>query len=135
MNLIVCLDDKDGMLFNKRRQSSDDALCARVMALTGAGRLYTDAYSAPLFSQAPNLCVAEDFWDRCGEGDWCFAEKALPRNHLDRVRRLVIYRWNRVYPRDTVFPAARFTANWQLVSRTEFAGKAHERITEEIYEP
>lgn len=133
MNIIVCLDDKDGMLFNRRRQSSDDALYSRVLALTKQSRLYADPYSAPLFVQAPNLCVAEDFLDQCGEEDWCFVEKAQVLSHIHAIQKVVIYRWNRVYPRDTVFPTAQFAERWNLVSRTDFAGKAHDRITEEIY--
>lgn len=133
MNIIVCLDDKDGMLFNQRRQSADDALCSRVLALTENSRLYVDAYSAPLFGHAPNLCVAEDFLDQCAGEDWCFVEKAQVLKYMDSIRKVVIYRWNRVYPRDTVFPIARFAERWRLLSRRDFAGKAHERITEEIY--
>lgn len=133
MNVIVCLDDKDGMLFNNRRQSSDDALCSRVMGMTADNNLYTDTYSAPLFAGARNLFVAEDFLDQCGEDDWCFVEKAPIQNYINSIQKLVIYRWNRVYPRDTVFPTAQFAERWHLVSRTDFAGKAHERITEEIY--
>lgn len=133
MNVIVCLDDKNGMLFNKRRQSSDDVLCSRVLTIVGENRLYTDPYSAPLFADAQNLCVAEDFLDRCGEEDWCFVEKAQLLNHIDRIHKLIIYRWNRVYPRDTLFPAAEFAERWTLVSREDFVGKAHDQITEEIY--
>lgn len=133
MNVIVCLDDRGGMLFNKRRQSSDDAVCSRVLALTGENRLFTDEYSAPLFTGAQNLCVAENFLDRCGKEDWCFVEKAQVLGDMDRIQKLVIYRWNRIYPRDTVFPTAEFAKRWTLVKQEDFAGKAHERITEEIY--
>lgn len=133
MNIIACLDDKDGMLFNQRRQSSDDILCSRVIALTAGNLLYTDPYSAPLFAGAPNLQVAEACLDKCGDGDWCFVEKASLQSHGNKIQKIVIYRWNRTYPRDTTFPTALFSDRWRLISREDFAGRAHERITEEIY--
>ena len=50
MKIIICLDDKNGMLFAARRQSRDSALCERVIGLSKGSRLYMNEYSAKLFS-------------------------------------------------------------------------------------
>ena len=39
MNIIVCLDDKNGMMFNKRRQSQDRVLRQRMLELAGEKKL------------------------------------------------------------------------------------------------
>lgn len=40
MKLIVCMDDKNGMAFNHRRQSRDRVLAERIMELTENAKLY-----------------------------------------------------------------------------------------------
>ena len=48
MKLIVCLDDNNGMMFNKRRQSRDRVLVENVVELCKSEKLYTNEYSAKL---------------------------------------------------------------------------------------
>ena len=38
MILMICVDDKNGMLFHNRRQSRDRALTGHILHLTGADR-------------------------------------------------------------------------------------------------
>ena len=49
MNLIVCLDDRNGMMFNGRRQSRDRADIEDILR-DCAGRLCIEGYSEPLFA-------------------------------------------------------------------------------------
>lgn len=44
MKLIVCMDDKNGMAFNHRRQSRDRVLAERIMELTENAKLYIAPY-------------------------------------------------------------------------------------------
>ena len=39
MILIVCVDNKNGMLFNRRRQSQDRMLRTRILEMTAQSRL------------------------------------------------------------------------------------------------
>ena len=88
--------------------------------------------TAKLFDPLPPLArVAEDFLDRAGQGEYCFAENTDLAPLADRLEGLVLYRWNRAYPADRrlgLDPGA-----FRLVRRTDFPGSSHEKITEEVY--
>ena len=143
MKVIVCVDDGNGMLFNKRRQSQDRVLRDDVQKMAAGQKLWMNAYSARQFQEGSqtgenfkenlkgNLVVAEDFLEQAGEKDFCFGENEKLLPHRDRIREMVVYRWNRSYPGD--FHLDLDLSQWKLVQTTEFAGYSHEKITKEIY--
>ena len=130
MNLIVCLDDRNGMMFNHRRQSRDAELCRRVTALT-TGKLYMNTYSAKIFGESEKIVVCEDFLEKAGKNDFCFCESA-PET-LENVTGIIIYRWNRLYPADVHFGFDLEENGFTLVSTEEFIGNSHSVITEQIF--
>ena len=130
MILIACVDDNMGMAFNGRRQSRDRGVLARIRGLVGDNNLWVSPYTAKLFDGT--VQSAEDFLDRCGDNDFAFTELAAPGKIARSIDRVVLYRWNRVYPADVHFDLD--LTGWKLVSTAEFSGTSHERITEEIYE-
>lgn len=137
MTILVCVDDRMGQAFHRRRQSRDRVLCARVLELAGTGVLHLSPYSKPLFTGLPgaaNLSAGEDYLDRAGPGEVCFVEREELSPWLDRADKLVLFRWNRSYPFDLRFPAAALIEGWRLYHTEEFAGSSHDRITEEWYE-
>ena len=144
MKVIVCVDDGNGMLFNKRRQSQDRVLRDVVQKMTAGQKLWMNAYSARQFqegsqtgenvtgvSETAALIVAEDFLRQAGENDFCFVENEKLLPYSDRITEVVVYRWNRSYPGD--FHLDLDLKQWRLVQTTEFAGYSHEKITKEIY--
>ena len=50
-----------------------------------------------------------------------------------KVDTLIIYRWNRKYPRDGVLELSPYDMGLSLDSITDFAGSSHNRITEEVW--
>ncbi len=133
MNLIVTLDDQNGMLFNHRRQSRDRVLNDRIATLCG-GRLTVTAYTAALLEGLPvDLTISEDPLAAAKPGDWCFLEDRSPAPALEKIEKLVVYRWNRVYPSDLKFDID--LSAMKCVSKTDFAGYSHEKLTEEVYLP
>ncbi len=130
MKIIVCLDDRDGMLFNRRRQSRDSALVEDILQITAGSRLWMDSYSAAMF---PDTVGEEHFLEKAGEQDFCFLERADISEYARRVTGVIIYRWNRVYPFEVRFPTGLFADRWRLVSRENFPGNSHEIITREVY--
>ena len=133
MNLIVVLDDKNGMLFNHRRQSRDRVLTERIIEVCG-GKLVVNAYSAGLFAGTnAELIVSEDPLLTAKPGEWCFSEDRSPASVADKIEKLVVYRWNRVYPSDLKFDFD--LSALHLLSSTDFAGYSHEKLTEEVYVP
>ena len=133
MKLIVCLDDRDGMLFNRRRQSKDSALRAKLLQQTAGSRLWMNGYSASQFETREGITVDEDFMRKAEADDFCFVENTDISAYAGQVTGVIIYRWNRAYPGDTVFPVTLFEGRWQPVSREDFPGNSHELITQEAY--
>lgn len=131
MTLILCLDDKNGMLFNNRRQSADRVLCRHIEQKIGNGKLFVTPYSAKLFS-ADKVTVAENPLDLAGTDDCCFIENLEVTPYLEKADKLLIYRWNRTYPSDVTFPAQAL-AGWTRIEIEEFPGNSHDRITVEVY--
>lgn len=133
MIVMVCLDDRNGMLFNHRRQSRDKMLYAYIQHLTEGKRLWMNIYSAPLFADASNAMVAEDFLEQAAQEDYCFVENVPLKPYEAKIQRLLVFRWNRVYPADLYLDLLP-DAQWHLVGQEEFAGNSHEKITMEVYE-
>lgn len=131
MNIIICLDDKNGILFNHRRQSRDQAVCHRVLELTKDSALWMNGYSAKLFP-ADKVRVDEDFLQVASSGEYCFVESAEFLEYGEKIERVIVYRWNKVYPSNVKIDSA-FFSDKQLVERTDFVGNSHEKITQEVY--
>ena len=131
MKVIVCVDDEMGMLFNHRRQSRDQVLNQYLLQLCGDSPLLMNAYSAPLFADAPNVKIREDFLEAAGEEDFCFVENQLLRPYEEKINTLVVCHWNRRYPGDSRLDLD--LSAWTLHDAREFSGSSHEKITVEVY--
>ena len=130
MIIIACIDDRGGMRFNRRRQSQDRLLRLDLLREAGGRAVWMNEYSRKQFSEAPeNLHVAEDFYLRAGEGEFCFFEDVDPAPWLEEAEAVILYHWNRRYPADRYFPVP--LAGRCVERREEFAGFSHERITKE----
>lgn len=133
MTVFVCVDDENGMLFNRRRQSRDRVLIEDVLRTAGGVPLWVSPYSAPLFAEAdPAVHTAEQPLEAAGAEGACFVETPPLAPWLARIQTLIVYRWNRLYPADRrldIDPAQGFS----LRETSEFAGSSHEKITKEVW--
>lgn len=134
MIVIICVDEKGGMSFNKRRQSQDRVLRERILAMTQGGRLWMTPYSQKQFAgcTASQICVSDVPWEAAGDGEYCFVETADPKRFEDRIEQLIVYNWNRAYPSDLCLGID--LSAWKLLHGDAFAGSSHERITEEVFD-
>ena len=137
MIVMVCVDNRNGVLFHGRRQSQDRQLRARILSNSKLHRLWMSPYSYRQFRgdlpPEQTIQVSEDFLAQAASGEVCFVEGLPLRPWLERLEAVVLYRWNRDYPADTYFDLD-LTA-WHLASKTEFSGSSHPCITEEVYRP
>lgn len=134
MIIIACADDNLGMLFNKRRLSSDIRVIERISELTRNHRLYMHEYSLKLFQNfGGNIIVDNDFLSKAGKDDYCFVENADIKQFQNDIDKIIIYRWNRRYPSDFKFPED-ILKNRKIGSAFDFEGNSHKKITEEVYE-
>ena len=132
MTCYVCLDDKNGMLFNRRRQSRD-ALVLEDIRSSIRQTLTIDVFSEKLIQQAgiPYVLAPEDLAELPEDAHFFLeARSSLDAATADRI---VLYRWNRHYPADTYWELDLAQHGFSLLETTEFPGKSHEMITKEVY--
>ena len=134
MVIIVCLDDSKGMTFNKRRQSRDRRVLEDIARMAEGKRLLCNTYSHKLLSEHGLEHTACDaMLDEAEQGELCFVENLSVSSALPRTEEIVAYLWNRRYPADTYFDVDPAKEGFRLVSREDFEGYSHEKITKEIY--
>lgn len=134
MNLILCLDDRNGLQFNNRRQSRDSLVCSRILKLAEGSVLWMKPASAKLFDKVPATCrVEEACADRVGAGEFYFAENVDFLPMAERIQTVFVFRWNRVYPADVQLGKTFLEENFSLVKTEDFPGNSHKRITLEVY--
>lgn len=133
MILIVCVDERNGMLFNNRRQSRDKVLISHIIEKVKKERLYITSFSQDVFDivENKNIIIDNNCIEKANENDYCFIENIDVSNFSDKVNKIILYNWNRHYPADLYFNIP--LDNWVVSSENEFTGSSHEKITEKIY--
>ena len=133
MILMACVDGRNGMAFNCRRQSRDRAVRADLLAEAGEARLWVSGATARQFpaEEQSRLCVDESFLEKAGPGEYCFVEDEDVVPYESRIEEVILCHWNRDYPADMYFKMD--LGSWKLAETQEYAGSSHEKITEERY--
>ena len=135
MKVIVCLDDNNGMMFNKRRQSQDKLLRVSIKELVKGKTLFMNEYSYKLYKDInnENIIVSENYLDECENDNFCLVENKPLNNYIEKIDNIIIYKWNRIYPSDLYFDVDIKNEQWELIETEEFQGSSHEKITKETY--
>ena len=133
MIVMVCVDDKNGMMFNKRRQSQDRLLRQHMLELAGDKKLWMNAYSRKQFPKEDEsrIAVAEHGFQNIRSGEYCFLEDEDPAQYKEQIEELILFHWNRIYPADLFCTLD--LSEWKRKTTEEFAGSSHEKITQEWY--
>ena len=130
MNIIACVDDNKGQLFNGRRQSRDSQVISKIFEITEGKNLLINGFSKKLFEE--KVIVREDFLDSASEDDFCFVENILVSQYIHKINKVYLFKWNRKYPSDFTFDLE-LDGNFQLINVEEFQGNSHDLITLEIW--
>ena len=131
MKLIVCLDERKGMMFNNRRQSRDRVLIDDMIKMVGDDKLYIAPYSESLFENKEIKLKVKKNPLKAADENWCFIENLPVAEYKDEIETVVIYHWNRHYPGDFFFDLE--LDSYTLESSEELVGSSHEKITKEIW--
>lgn len=136
MTIFICIDDSNGMAFNRRRQSRDSVVIADVINECGKRKaeLFIAPYSETLFLGKTEYFSGKSFLDKAGCDDCCFVEKDDVSGCLGKIDAFVIYKWNRDYPHDVTFDIDLEANGFKLKETEDFAGSSHENITKEIWQ-
>ncbi len=135
MKLIICLDKKNGLAFNKRRQTRDKEQRKHMYNLVANSCIRINPYSFDLLSSeidAAQIIASEDYLDAAGEDDFVFAEIDDAGAYADKIDVLYAYKWNRMYLSDIRFDAKIFDC-FTCVRKEKIKGSSHEKITFEEY--
>lgn len=129
MQVIITVENRNGMLFNHRRVSRDQKVSERILAYCKEKKLWMNAYSAKIFENNPQIRVSETFLEQ--KDAICFVEDQDVTPYLPEIDTIILFHWNRDYPADFFFTVD--LSEWNRIHQEEFAGKSHEKITMEVY--
>lgn len=129
MQVIITVENRNGMLFNHRRVSRDQKVSERILAYCKEKKLWMNAYSAKLFENNPQIRVSETFLEQ--KDAICFVEDQDVTPYLPEIDTIILFHWNRDYPANFFFTVD--LSEWNRIHQEEFAGKSHEKITMEVY--
>ncbi len=130
MIAILCVDERNGMLFNNRRQSRDEILNSHIIKKINGKKMWITNFSKDLF-ESENIIIDNNFMDKIGKEEYVFIENIPLENIIEKVDEIIIYNWNRYYPADVYLTCP--LDSWKLISENELIGSSHEKITERIY--
>lgn len=113
----------------------DAAVRARILEriVPPEGVLWMSPYSAKQFPEDSRIVVSDECLARAGEGEFCFLERERPSAYEQRMEKIVLFCWNRVYPSDMRWDVPVPSEIWRLQESSEFSGTSHEKITMEVY--
>ena len=133
MILIVCVDEKNGMMFNNRRQSKDRILSEHILKIVDNKKIWMNSYSKSAFEgqESLNIAVDDNFIEKINKDEYCFVENIDVNTMINKVDKIIVYNWNRHYPADRYFNIN--IEEWVVDSENEFQGSSHEKISEKIY--
>ncbi len=131
MEIIICLDDNNGMLFNGRRQSRDKEVIADIINSSGCKKIFISPFSKNLFEACDRVIVDEAFLEKANGDDVCFIENCSVSAFISEINKITVYNWNRIYPTD--FKCDIDFSEFSLADESEFRGSSHEKITKRIY--
>ena len=135
MIVICCVDDHMGLAFNHRRVSSDRVVTEDILNRVESATLWSDEYSAKLFTGniPDNFAVDPDALEKAGVGEFVFTERKDPLQYKDRIEKMIVYFWSRNYPSD--IKLSYNGPDWVRTGIAEFPGHSHEKITVEEWLP
>ena len=134
MTIIICTDERGGMLFNKRRVSRDEYVTLDILNTSASHTLYIKPFSEKLFADFGGYVLCDDPLETAGCGDFAFIEDEDITPHLDKAHRLIIYNWSTSYPYELKFDTSPSELGFTRVDSKKFSGQCHDKIVKDIYE-
>ena len=133
MRVILCCENSNGILFNKRRVSRDIVVTKRILEISKDSVLWMSDYSYSLFKDcnASNIRVSDGFLSEVSKEEYCFVEGDYLTSFEKAIKQIIVFRWNSDYPSDCKLDIN--LDNWNLESTEEFQGNSHECVTMEVY--
>lgn len=134
MIVLVCADKNNGMSFHQRRQSMDRVVRADMLSIAAGRPIRMTPYSSKQFAESnARLLISAEPLQETGKGEFCFVEFPPLAPSLEQIEKLILYRWDKVYPADQRLDLD-LKNSFRLISRADFSGYSHKKIEKEVYE-
>ena len=91
MIAIVTIDDNNGMMFNKRRQSKDIRLIERILDIAGTNRIWVSEYSSQLFDTSKDNIIVDNSYTEAQAQDYCFV-RFMCISGIENIRQTLHFR-------------------------------------------
>lgn len=127
MKFIVCIDINNGLMFNNRRVSKDEAVLLDIKE--NVKKISMNEYSNKMFvdyNLEDNVVVSDEFGD-----DYYFVENNDLCQYQDKITHLIIYNWNRDYPSDLKLELN--LKEFNIVEENIIEGNSHPEIIKRLY--
>lgn len=131
MKVILCLDKKNGMMFNQRRQSRDAVVIQDIIDRLEGCELWMNSYSAKLFEGNSDVKTDEKFLQNCPDDAWCFVENEMLLPLEQQISEIIVYRWGRVYPADLQLDIN--LKKYALEMEETMVGSSHPEMKRQVY--
>lgn len=134
ITVILTVDDKDGVSFDGKRQSRDREIVKDICSSLDC-KIYLTEYSSRLFGDFKDRTeICDNPILKCPDGAAAFLEGHPIGPYIESIGKVILYKWNKVYPADDFFDAREVLEAGSLITSLEFNGFSHEKITKEVYE-
>ena len=135
MKVIMCIDERNGLMFNNRRISRDSKVTEDIITMLDKRSLMLQikSYSKILFENYPERIIINDELPSIDTTDWQFIEDDELIGFENNLEEIILYNWNRHYPSDKKLQLELQSINWELVSQVDFIGNSHNTITKFVY--
>ena len=90
MNIIACIDNENGILFNSRRQSRDAKVFEDIKDTIDAKIIYCSEYSAKLLQEHSFSTAVVKTLNAVPKNGYYFLEDSLPSEFLSKIKRIII---------------------------------------------
>lgn len=134
---IVCIENRYGMLFNKRRVSKDIELIKWLLEYIQPYKLWYNSYTSALFKDLDiqpldNVICDEEFIKKAEEHDYCLIENVDITQYREYYNEIIVCKWNRDYPSDVKLNINESDVTTREII-AEIVGKSHKNITIELW--
>ena len=131
MTLVICLDQKGGMLFNKRRQTLDYEIVDQICKI-GGDSLYISPFSEGYFKGKTVKVVGNPLQDAPTNAT-VFIEDTDALPYVKGIDKIIFFRWSEIYPTDYKISFNPTEVGFRALGEIKFSTKVHKDVKKEIY--
>ena len=134
MFIIATVDESYGMMFNNRRISRDRVILEKLNELLDGKKIWANSFTAEEYADSKIVFhIDDDFVDKAGEGEYVFIENIQIGKYREKIEGVILFYWNRRYPSDFKLDYIPRENGMVCVSKLDFAGYSHDKITMEVW--